>query len=255
MEELIKPKTYPKGSAWETLSDDQIEELFNIYCDKRNLHKFYLLMNKTRDESELQHSKLKRENKSLNNEIDKLNFIIFLNNISNVYPEYFCKGYLLSQYTNAVQEIEGVWYISTDYFDFSSNEIALKAYQSQTGILNLLKINNQKTGYLNFNQLSNIIEYIDNPPIEQPKRIIYTYLMSDASNYVKIGKTNNLKNRFNTLRVGNPTLKVIAHLDKNIENKLHTLFSNKRIIGEWFEFTNEELLNLIKNYEFKIITE
>ena len=91
-----------------------------------------------------------------------------------------------------------------------------------------------------------------NPPIEQPKKVIYTYLMTDASGYVKIGKAHDVYNRFVTLRTGNPTLKIVAHLDKNIEKKLHQLFNPYRIIGEWFGLSKDVVNDLIEKYEFKL---
>jgi hypothetical protein len=252
MQELVKPITYPTGSGWEILSDKDIDELFNTFCEKGMLDKFHLMMNKNRDELKLYWMEQERETQRLKHEANKLYFVNFLYTMANTYPQYFFDEHSMVDYENALQEINGIWYISTDYFDFSSNEIALKAYNIEKPLNGLFKFDERKEGFLNYQQFFNIIKYIGNPPIKQPKKVVYTYLMTDASGYVKIGKAHDVYNRFLTLRTGNPTLKIVAHLDENIESKLHQLFNPYRIIGEWFELSKDIINDLIEKYEFKL---
>ena len=82
------------------------------------------------------------------------------------------------------------------------------------------------------------------------KPIVKTYLMTDASGLYKIGKSNNIKNRFICFKTGNPSIKLIAICDENIENILHKKYILKKIIGEWFELTKNDILHLIKDYKF-----
>jgi len=72
-----------------------------------------------------------------------------------------------------------------------------------------------------------------------------TYLFKDGSHY-KIGRSLNIKERFNTIRAFNPTLEVVTFVDKNIESKLHQKYKNNRDVYEWFLFSDKEIQNIIE---------
>lgn len=76
----------------------------------------------------------------------------------------------------------------------------------------------------------------------------YTYIMSDSSGMYKIGKSFDPKCRLDNLGIGNPTIKLDFIIKGNIENKLHKLFKNKRVKGEWFRLDKLDL-EIIKNYK------
>lgn len=74
--------------------------------------------------------------------------------------------------------------------------------------------------------------------------------------YYKIGVTqNSVEDRIGGLQVGNPyKLEIIYCLKcidaKFMETKLHERYKHKKVIGEWFEFNNndlEDFENFIKN--------
>ena len=74
-----------------------------------------------------------------------------------------------------------------------------------------------------------------------------TYIALDHNTgFYKIGKSKNPALREKTLQAEKPTIEVIAVLKKDIEKKLHTRFASKRIRGEWFKLTKEEV-NSIKD--------
>ena len=74
----------------------------------------------------------------------------------------------------------------------------------------------------------------------------------------KIGRAKVLKDRIDTLGVQLPwELEVIAHVEtddyKGLEEELHLKFADKRIKGEWFRLTEEDV-EWIKNLDGHIET-
>jgi hypothetical protein len=65
----------------------------------------------------------------------------------------------------------------------------------------------------------------------------------------KIGKSTNINRRLKELQTGNPDIKfhhsVMKLINDDFESVLHERFAEKRIGGEWFKFTEEELINAI----------
>ena len=77
--------------------------------------------------------------------------------------------------------------------------------------------------------------------------IIYSYLIEDTKNNLyKIGKSNDPINRLKTFKVSNPFVKLIG-VSFIKEKYLHSVYFKYRVVGEWFNFTNE-----IKNEVFKL---
>lgn len=81
-----------------------------------------------------------------------------------------------------------------------------------------------------------------------------TYLMKDSNTgYTKIGKAIDPKYRERTLQSEKPTISLFAVCDDNIELELHKKFEDKRIRGEWFDLKDNELIEIVNQYSFKII--
>jgi hypothetical protein len=77
----------------------------------------------------------------------------------------------------------------------------------------------------------------------------FTYLMLNTRNgFYKIGESNLPKFREKTLQSEEPEVEIYASFtsEKCNEKILHERFSHKRIRGEWFSLSNEDL-NYIKN--------
>lgn len=71
---------------------------------------------------------------------------------------------------------------------------------------------------------------------------------------VKIGSSKNPDSRVNELQTGNPhKLQLIKKIQcneyKKLETLLHHTHRHSQILGEWFEFSKEELNNAIINAE------
>jgi prophage antirepressor-like protein len=78
-----------------------------------------------------------------------------------------------------------------------------------------------------------------------------TYLMVDNSNgYVKIGKSINPKKRERTLLSEKPTIKLLFVCENNVESELHQKYASKRIRGEWYKISLDEVASIVKKYRF-----
>jgi hypothetical protein len=76
----------------------------------------------------------------------------------------------------------------------------------------------------------------------------FTYLMFDGSLY-KIGKSKNPLTRLKALKIGNPSIELIAYTDKIEEKYLHNRFFESRVDGEWFDLSEEKLKSVINYFE------
>lgn len=75
-----------------------------------------------------------------------------------------------------------------------------------------------------------------------------TYLMSDGV-FIKIGKSSNPVAREETLQALQPSIKLILVIQLNIERSLHDEFNEKRIRGEWFDLSEEDVENIKNKYK------
>lgn len=74
----------------------------------------------------------------------------------------------------------------------------------------------------------------------------FVYLIRSETGYYKIGRTVNPENRIRTFSVRLPFRIEYEHLIKcadqiALEKELHTKFADKRIDGEWFELTPDDV--------------
>lgn len=75
------------------------------------------------------------------------------------------------------------------------------------------------------------------------------YLVGDTLNgLVKIGNTQNIKKRLAVLRTSNLNLMLLFVLPYNLEKELHLLFKDKRVKGEWFRLSNEDIRGVVEIY-------
>jgi hypothetical protein len=79
----------------------------------------------------------------------------------------------------------------------------------------------------------------------------YIYLFSAVgTDHFKIGKTCDVKTRLEDLQTGSPVkIRYVYHVyvdDANkTESRLHHSFSKKRLVGEWFRFSSQEVKEVI----------
>ncbi|MFA5618950.1 MAG: GIY-YIG nuclease family protein [Weeksellaceae bacterium] len=85
----------------------------------------------------------------------------------------------------------------------------------------------------------------------------FVYLMNDTvNNFHKIGISNNPEYRERTLQSEKPTIELIASKEfpvrkiaESFEKALHETYSKKRIRGEWFDLSQEDVQHIIKSLE------
>lgn len=101
-----------------------------------------------------------------------------------------------------------------------------------------------------YDVFSKIID-VDLDSEDDNNKIVHTYLGSGNSNgYIKIGKSRDVSKREDSIRIGNADFKIIAFIDRDIENELHKKFSSKRVNGEWFNLSEKDIENIINEYGF-----
>lgn len=101
----------------------------------------------------------------------------------------------------------------------------------------------RKNSYLPFNRNSYI------------KKTGYVYLIgANNSDLVKLGTTNNIKNRMSSLVNESPIELTLIHKKYadnpgKLERDLHSIFKNNFSHGEWFHLTTEQIKEAIKFIE------
>lgn len=81
------------------------------------------------------------------------------------------------------------------------------------------------------------------------------YLMVDHNTgFYKIGRSKSPLKREKTLQSEKPTIELIAHWEsvESHENWLHQKFENKRIRGEWFALSQEDVDFILENIQVNI---
>lgn len=78
----------------------------------------------------------------------------------------------------------------------------------------------------------------------------FVYLLKSSNGYYKIGYTNNIKKRLHDIGIKVPFKIELIHKIKcsdarRLESELHSQFSSKRVNGEWFNLSQEDV-NYIK---------
>ena len=76
--------------------------------------------------------------------------------------------------------------------------------------------------------------------------LVYLITTNETPGKYKIGMTQNINQRINNLRAVVPVTFRVLHLIecsnmRQAENTLHRKFSEKRLVGEWFALTYEDI--------------
>ena len=107
-----------------------------------------------------------------------------------------------------------------------------------------IKLKHNFYGSLKKDQLQESVTYIKQ----------MTYLMVDGNGYVKIGKSLNPNKRERTLQSENPSIKMIAVCNDDIELKLHKAYKKYRKRGEWFSLSKAQVNKIIDKYSFMVVS-
>lgn len=147
-------------------------------------------------------------------------------------------------------------------FAFSHHSTAiLKCLMSKDGIVPYFDLRDEKhreifecairnTDLFGADALEKMVEKVgvkpNSEPAESPKKMTHIYLMKNERNgLVKIGKSISPKFRERTLQSQEPEISMIfvsCLCEEIIEKDLHEKFSEKRVRGEWFNLTDDDIL-------------
>jgi len=98
-------------------------------------------------------------------------------------------------------------------------------------------------------QIDNWIDYmlLPNSKYNSNYSKYKTYLIRNPeNNFIKIGRSKNIDQRIVCLNSEfHSEMVLIASFNKDIESKLHLKYSKYRIFGEWFNFDDDTLLDII----------
>jgi hypothetical protein len=147
-----------------------------------------------------------------------------------------------------IEVIDYEYVVDSSHFnwDFSEHFVRPTNKIDSNSFTSIFGTNYKK--YLNLEDLNFVLDNLSKGrKVHIPQR---TYLMTDASNLVKIGKALCPNTRLSTFKVGNPTIQIIAILDKNIESLLHNKYSSSRVTGEWFKLSDDDILDIMNDYGF-----
>ncbi len=138
-----------------------------------------------------------------------------------------------------------------------NKDIAKLFYEASKNILDLnddiIKDFNDK---INLKRKLDYIQYLDKSEDKKIDKNGYIYLIK-CEKYYKIGRTNNVKKRIKTFSVEMPfDIKLINSWKVSdmfgCEKQVHEKFEDFRINGEWFDLTDEcliEICNIIDKWE------
>lgn len=105
----------------------------------------------------------------------------------------------------------------------------------------------------NFRLKAQLASYLISSKLADEKNKGYLYIIRNTnSGRCKIGFSNNPEKRLKSLQTGSDALLEIAYKSpeicapQEIEGVLHKEFADKRVIGEWFDLTVEDILPKLK---------
>lgn len=181
-------------------------------------------------------------------ELDLLKLKIIIKNIILIliekddYYSSFIK-FNIDSIEDVIEYMDGAPFIHEKYFDFNAGNMLAECHKNKSLFF--------KENYSNESSLKNLHMSLHRYKIKKTLPI-YTYIMSDKGDLLKIGKSNNVLKRLNSMKTSNPYIKIYATCEQNIEHILHNKFKAKRVIGEWFKLSKEDLLFITKEFNFKI---
>jgi len=100
----------------------------------------------------------------------------------------------------------------------------------------------------NLNSFMVLVSFLQTQKYEKERQFIKTYVMSNGSGLYKIGKSIDPLKREKMLSTGNPNIRLVLSMEMDIERELHIKFADKKVSGEWFELSEDDL-NYIRNYK------
>jgi hypothetical protein len=221
------------STCWQLLTKDEKIEIENIFIEKNMTH----LLEKYKSYSSLDFDKMYKKN-YIEMFLLKRNISIKISDFIEIKNEVYFDFSVLKNLNRYDDFLCVLFFLNTKYVFIFENCIYIS--------YSLLVTIDLKGGLEN---ILNELKEESNQIYDSKQK---TYLMLDSKGYVKIGKSINPYFREKTLQSENITISLFAVCDKNIESLLHKKYKDKRVRGEWFVLSNDEILDIINEYSFKI---
>jgi hypothetical protein len=187
----------------------------------------------------------------VNNNMPCINIIGEDGNIESLYKELHDK---LESVDNENYTIEYVLESVFTYFVTKYNEIV----KSHNEFVNMYKIFLEELKKPLFNK-GKIYEEMKTDITNKETKQEFVYIASGSKTFYKIGRTKSISEREKALRTGNHVLKMFAYTMTynpiKLESLLHEIYKHKNVGGEWFDFTKEEVNELISSFGFSVAIE
>lgn len=240
-----------ESQDWKQLSKKEKKEIKELFEEKQRMDLFekYKTLSYIDLTKELEKDKLEKNSYQIYFFLVKI--IVFLNE-NDRYLSELC-SFSIDKTLNYIEVDENnISYISSEFIDFEIDSILSKIYKEHIDldiIKGNCKVRNLNNCRLYIDDFKSI--YINLINYKKKEKVIFnTYLLTDASGFIKIGKAIDVNKRFYTLKTGNPTLIIVASLHKDIESILHKKFYSQRIVGEWFRLSQKDIKEIIEEYNF-----
>ena len=97
--------------------------------------------------------------------------------------------------------------------------------------------------------------YLFRAKSKKRKLELSTYIIEDYSSHIyKIGITSDILKRMTQIKTANIYTRLHAIVNVNIESKLHNMFSDKNVSGEWFKLSGNDSNYIVKKFGFILIS-
>lgn len=107
---------------------------------------------------------------------------------------------------------------------------------------------------LSWNLVAETKKLFDNRADTTKPKKYKTYLMIDEkTRFYKIGRSENPKYRERTLQSEKPSIRMLFAMNVDVEKILHEKYSEKRIRGEWFCLSEDDIKDIKTEYHDKIL--
>lgn len=107
---------------------------------------------------------------------------------------------------------------------------------------------------INYDISKSLSEMVNNHQGFKINIVAKTYIMIDHNTgYFKIGRSKDPKFREATLQSEKPTIQMIAICEDDVEDSLHARFLSKRVRGEWFNLSGNDIKEIKFSHNFSTV--
>lgn len=118
------------------------------------------------------------------------------------------------------------------------------------------KIITRKSGFFTITEPENQKEIRAYEKWVKKRGYVYIGKTTNKSGEYKIGSSRNIIERERTLKIGNPFFSILYVMESmdclKSEREVQRKFNDKKISGEWFCLSNEDMMKMFSQYKFEV---